>query len=185
MDERREYFRIDVEARVDVAEPDSPAPLEHDPAGYFSQSGVLHTLAELKKLDTEAMQVQQQIKDNDRALGEYLHLLSRKVDILALYCLNTNAESLGDNQKVTISEGGLDFNHGQNIKSGAPIALMLVFSQPTMAIALHARVVRCEPDPTTGFTIAAEFQYQNSAQRQQISQQIMRAQMESIRSSKA
>ncbi|WP_169334807.1 PilZ domain-containing protein [Gilvimarinus chinensis] len=185
MDERREYFRIDVKARVDVAESASSSPLELDPADHFTQSGILHTLAELKKLDTEGMQIQQQIKDSDRALGEYLHLLSRKVDILALYCLSTSAESLGESQTVTISEGGLDFNHSQNLETGEPVALMLVFSQPTMAIALHARVVRCEPDPTTGFTIAAEFQYQNSAQRQQISQQIMRAQMESIRSSKA
>ncbi|UTF60924.1 PilZ domain-containing protein [Gilvimarinus sp. DA14] len=184
MDERREYFRIDVEARIDLAITQDSA-RQQDPASYFSQSGVLHTLAELKKLDGEGLQVQQQIKDNDRALGEYLHLLSRKVDILALYCLSSSAESLGDTQTVTISEGGLDFTYPQQVDAGSPVALMLVFTQPPMAIALHARAVRCEPDPTTGFTIAAEFHYQNSAQRQQISQQIMRAQMESIRSSKS
>ncbi len=184
MDERREFFRIDVKARIDLVTLDSTPTGQQDPSQHFAQSNVLHTLAELKKLDADAMQAQQQVKDSDRALGEYLNILSRKVDILALYCLSSSAEALGEPQTVTISEGGIDFNAPQAVNSGGYIAVMPVFTRPPMAIALYAQVVRCDPDPTNGFTIAAEFHYQNSAQRQQISQQIMRSQMESIRSSK-
>ncbi|MDO3382717.1 PilZ domain-containing protein [Gilvimarinus algae] len=184
MDDRREYFRIVVDACIEVAPLDAPPGQQQDPAIHFASSAVLRTMAELKKIDGESAQVQQQIKDGDRALGEYLHLLSRKVDVLALYCLTSSAEAQGDYQSVTLSEGGISFNHREPVSQHQWVAMMLIFASPPSAIALHAQVTRCEPDRDTGFDIAAEFHYSNSAQRQQISQQIMRAQMDQIRSTK-
>ncbi|MDO3387157.1 PilZ domain-containing protein [Gilvimarinus sp. SDUM040013] len=184
MDDRREYFRIDVQANIDMAVLTAQPTHQEDPASHFSASPVLRAMAELKKLDGEAVQLQQQIKDSDRALGEYLHVMSRKIDVLAVYCLTSSTESQGDYGEITISEGGLSFIGEQAVKIDDWVALMLIFAHPTMAIALHGQITRCEPDPDKGYQIAAEFRYENSAQRQQISQQIMRSQMESIRSNK-
>lgn len=185
MEDRREYFRMEVQANINITVlPNQPSP-QADPASQFATSPILRAMAELKKLDGDAMQLQQQIKDSDRALGEYLHLLSRKIDVLAMYCLTCSPESLGDYHQVTLSEGGISFSHPTPVADSSWLALMIIFAHPTMAIALHGQVTRCEPDTDKGYRIAAEFRYENSAQRQQISQQIMRSQMEAIRSSKS
>ncbi|MBU2887432.1 PilZ domain-containing protein [Gilvimarinus agarilyticus] len=185
MKERREYFRMEVQASINMATLAGKPTEQADPASHFSASPVLRTMAELKKLDGDAMQLQQQIKVTDRALGEFLHVLSRKIDVLAMYCLTSSAEELGSYHTTTLSEGGISFAYSTPAQVGDWVALMVIFSHPTMAIALHGQVTRCEPDPDTGYQLAAEFRYENSAQRQQISQQIMRSQMESIRSSKS
>lgn len=185
MEDRREYFRMQVEANIEMLALPAKPSHQADPASHFTSSPILRAMAELKKLDGEAMQLQQQIKDSDRALGEYLHVMSRKIDVLAVYCLTSSTESQGDYCEVTISEGGVSFTDRQEVSLGDWVALMVIFSHPTMAIALHGQITRCEPDPAKGYQIAAEFHYENSAQRQQISQQIMRSQMESIRNSKS
>jgi hypothetical protein len=181
MTDRRDYFRLRLDAHVELHLLEQK-PLSIDDANaHFAFNHILQTLFELKKLDTEGNQLQQQIKEADRALGEYLHIVNRKVDALAQYCLNTGTESELATQTIELSEGGLLLHNDAPLPQGQWLALMLRFNSPLMVIALHAQVVRCEPDRGNGYQIAAEFHYANATERQQISQHIMRAQMELAR----
>lgn len=181
MDERRDYFRLALSANVELATLPQQPEANADASSHFTASHILHTMAELKRLDLDGSQLQQQIKDADRALGDYLSILTRKIDTLAQFCLNSQIAGLKVTQTIELSEGGLQFVHPTPLAEQQWLALMLSFDSPLMAIALHAQVIRCEPDRGNGCQIAAEFLYLNAAERQQISQHIMRAQMVSAR----
>lgn len=181
MSERREYFRMPMEAEVELKQLEEPPAEAADPTNEFPARGMLKIIAELKRLDGDAAQLHTQIKDSDRALGEYLHIISRKIDVLAQYCLTLQANGQGETQEVVLSEGGIHFHCPYALPGSAWLALYLVFTQPPMAIALYAKVTRCEPHPDKGYVIAAEFHYTGGLQRQQISQHMMRAQIDSIR----
>lgn len=181
MNDRRDYYRLRLDAHIEL-QPLEQKPLHCDDANaHFAFNHTLQTLFELKKLDTEGNQLQQQIKEADRALGEYLHIVNRKVDVLAHHCLNTGTESELATQTIELSEGGLLLHSDTPFKQGQWLALMLRFSSPLMVTALHAQVIRCEPDRGNGYQIAAEFHYTNATERQQLSQHIMRSQMELAR----
>ncbi|HEY7884896.1 MAG TPA: PilZ domain-containing protein [Cellvibrionaceae bacterium] len=181
MSERREYFRMTMEARLELKQLEAEPAEGADPADEFPSQGMLKIVAELKRLDSDAAQLHPQIKDTDRALGEYLHLVSRKIDVLAQYCMATQSPPEGTIDSVILSEGGVNLFYPSALKEGQYLALHLNFSQPPMAIALYAKVSRCEPDRDKGYAIAAEFHYTSGLQRQQISQHMMRAQIDSIR----
>lgn len=181
MSERREYFRMPMEAKLELKQLDAEPAEGAEPADEFPSQGMLKIVAELKRLDSDAAQLHPQIKDTDRALGEYLHLVSRKIDVLAQYCMATQSPAGSSTESVILSEGGINLYYDSALKDGQYLALHLVFSQPPMAIALYAKVSRCEPDRDKGYAIAAEFHYTSGLQRQQISQHMMRAQIDSIR----
>lgn len=181
MSERREYFRMPMEAEVELKQLEQPPEEAADPTNEFPARGMLKIIAELKRLDGDAAQLHPQIKDSDRALGEYLHIISRKIDVLAQYCLTLQTNGQNQPQEVVLSEGGIHFYSPYALPQQSWVALYLVFTQPPMAIALYAKVTRCEPDPDNGYAIAAEFHYTGGLQRQQISQHMMRAQIDSIR----
>ncbi|WP_052481120.1 PilZ domain-containing protein [Gilvimarinus agarilyticus] len=181
MDERRGYFRLTVSSNVELNVLARRPEANADASSHFTASPILHTMAELKRLDLDGSQLQQQIKDSDRALGDYLSILTRKIDTLAQFCLNSQIAERNTSQSIELSEGGIQFTHPTPLAEQQWLALMLSFDTPLMAIALHAQVIRCEPDRGNGCQITAEFTYMNAAERQQISQHIMRAQMASAR----
>jgi len=181
MDERRDYFRLPLDASIELKElPEKPT-ADADANSYFTSSHALQAMAELRRLELDGSQLQQQVKDADRALGEYLNILTRKIDLLAQFCLSTQITQPKASQSIELSENGLVFHHPTPLTEQHWLALMLSFESPLMAIALHAQVLRCEPDRGNGYLIAAQFLYLSTAQRQQISQHIMRAQLELAR----
>jgi|GEM_PF-2635516 len=181
MNERREYFRMPMETEVELKQLEQAPEEAADPSNEFPSRSMLKIVAELKRLDGESAQLHPQIKDGDRALSEYLHIISRKIDVLAHHCLTLQTQGQNEPQEVVLSEGGISFHTPYALPVDGWLALHLVFSQPPMAIALYAKVTRCEPDPHKGYDIAAEFHYTGGLQRQQVSQHMMRAQIDSIR----
>lgn len=181
MSERREYFRMPMEAELELKQLEDEPAEGAEPANEFPAQSMLKIMTELKRLDGDAAQLHPQIKDSDRALGEYLHIISRKIDVLAQYCLTAQAGGHREPREVVLSEGGINFTLPYALPLNSWLALYLIFPQPPMAIALYAKVTRCEPHPDTGHAIAAEFHYTGGLQRQQISQHMMRAQIDSIR----
>src|SRR5690606_35581120 len=85
MSERREYFRMPMEAELELKQLEEEPAEGAEPANEFPAQSMLKIMTELKRLDGDAAQLHPQIKDSDRALGEYLHIISRKIDVLAQY----------------------------------------------------------------------------------------------------
>lgn len=181
MSERRLYFRIDDYVDIEYLTVDEQtrqrAPAEH----LFPGSGALKTYAELKRIDSEATQLFYQIKDKDRQIADYLYLLNRKIDLLGQELISEprrhRSASSQNDQRVSISEGGVAFTHTRPIETGQLLALNLTFLPTYVGLALYAHVTRCEPVHTGLYEIAAEFESLSETQQQLLSQQIMRVQL--------
>lgn len=180
MSERRLYFRIDDYLDLEYLSVDEDT-LQHTPVeNLFPGAAALKTYAELKKIDSETTQLFYQLKDHDRAVADYLHLLNRKIDLLAQQLISEprqQSRHRAEQRHVNISEGGLAFSNKEALPAGQPLALNLTFLPTYVGLALYARVARCEPVRTGGYEIAAEFDSMTEPQQQLLSQQIMRAQM--------
>lgn len=179
MPERRHSFRIDdyidLECRQIAPDTATHTPVEN----LFPGSAALKVYAELKKIDGETSQLLYQIKDRDRHLAEYLHLLNRKIDLLAQQLISEPNEHDRPERRrsVNISDSGIAFEYDQPLERNRPVALNLVFLPTFVGVPVYALVTRCEPGRNGSWEIAAEFHQTSEAQLQLISQQIMRAQM--------
>ncbi|WP_347329618.1 PilZ domain-containing protein [Marinimicrobium locisalis] len=179
MSERRLYFRIDDYLDLEYLSVDEKTVRQTPAENLFPGSAAIKAYAELKKVDSEASQLFYQIKDKDRQIAEYLHLLNRKIDLLGQQLISEPRlrAQVGERRRVNISEGGLAFSNAEALAREQYLALNLTFLPTYVGLAVYARVSRCEPVRTGGFEIAAEFETMTEPQQHILSQQIMRAQM--------
>lgn len=179
MPERRYYFRIDDYLDLEYLKVSADTAAGTSVENLFPGSAALKTYAELKKIDSESAQLLYQIKDRDRQLADYLHLLNRKVELLAQQLISEPPQHApqGKRRSVNISEGGLSFSNDEALEPKQLIALNLTFLPTFVNVPVYAQVTRCEPGRNGDWEIAAEFHAVNEAQQQLLSQQIMRAQM--------
>src|SRR5690625_7275239 len=77
-------------------------------------------------------------------------------------------------REVNLSEGGVAFSNPTAIEEGQFLALHLLFLPSYAGVVLFAQVVRCEAQHNGQFNIGANFHKASSAQKQFLSQQIMR-----------
>lgn len=179
MSERRSFFRIDESIALEYKEVDEQTASSCEAESLYHDSNYLKLYAELKKIDSDAAQLLYQIKDGNRALGEYLYNLNRKVDLLGQRLMAEHkppALSRGTHQ-VNLSEGGIAFGCEQPIEQNRFIAMRLTFLPSYAGLILFAKVIRCELGSAGDYQIAAKFHRTTMNQQQMIGQQIMRAQM--------
>lgn len=179
MSERRRFFRIDDYVRLTYQTVSRETVEQVQPESLFPDAGLLSLQAELKKLDSESAQLLFQIKDQDRRLGDYLHLLNRKIELVSqqLMADRASGETNAMRREVNLSEGGVAFSNPTAIEEGQFLALHLLFLPSYAGVVLFAQAVRCEAQHNGQFNIGANFHKASSAQKQFLSQQIMRAQM--------
>lgn len=179
MSERRRFFRIDDYVRLTYQTVSRESLERVQPESLFPDAGILSLQAELKKLDSESAQLLFQIKDQDRRLGDYLHLLNRKIELVSQQLMADRApdDASTVRREVNLSEGGVAFSNATALEEGQFLALHLLFLPSYAGVVLFAQVARCEAQHNGQFNIAANFHQPSSSQKQFLSQQIMRAQM--------
>jgi len=186
MSERRSYFRIDESIAIEFKVVDEITANTAVPELQFPTTASLKLYAELRKIDTENTHLFHQIKENNRALGEYLHNLNRKIDVISQQ-LMAEYKPLPPSKtikQVNLSEGGIAFGSAQHLEANSHIALRLIFLPSNAGLVVFARIIRSEPSNTGEYQIAAKFHQLNDSQQHLIGQQIMRAQMAEKRKSK-
>ncbi len=179
MSERRSYFRIDESIAIEFKEVEEITANTAAPELQFPNTASLKLFAELRKIDADNAHLFHQIKDTSRALGEYLHNLNRKIDIISQQMM-TDSKPLPPSKtikQVNLSEGGIAFGSSRHVEANSHIALRLIFLPSNAGLVLFAKIIRCEPSNTGEYQIAAKFHRVTDAQQQLIGQQIMRAQM--------
>lgn len=186
MSERRSYFRIDESIAVEYRAVDEITANTAVPELQFPTTASLKLYAELRKIDSENTHIFHQIKENNRALGEYLYNLNRKIDLIS-HQLIADYKPLPPSKtikQVNLSEGGIAFGSSRPLTINDYVAIRLVFLPSNAGLVVFAQVIRCEATNTGEFQIAAKFHQINDSQQQLIGQQIMRAQMAEKRKSK-
>src|SRR5690625_5943598 len=109
MSERRRFFRIDDYVRLTYQTVSRETVEQVQAESLFPDAGLLSLPAELKKLDSESAQLLFQIKDQNRRLGDYLHLLNRLIVLASLQLIADRAsgETNAMRREVNLSEGGV------------------------------------------------------------------------------
>jgi hypothetical protein len=179
MSERRSFFRINESIALEYKQVDEKIVNNAEPDSLYPDAAGIRLYAELKKIDTDTAQLLYQIKDSNRALGEYLHNLNRKIEMLSQHVMAEHKPPAltQKTSQVNLSEGGISFGCEKPIQSDHYIAMRLTFLPSYAGLILFAQVIRCDPDPDGDYQIAAKFLNVNTAQQQLLGQQIMRAQI--------
>jgi hypothetical protein len=185
MSERRSYFRIDETIALEFKKVDEITANTAVPELQFPKTASLQLFNELRKIDQDNAHLFHLIKDGNRALGEYLHNLNRKIDLISQQ-LMADYKPLPPSKtikQVNLSEGGIAFGSSEEVKADDFIVIRLVFLPSNAGMVIFAKVVRVEPNKGE-YQLAARFHRINDAQQQLIGQQIMRSQMAEKRKKK-
>lgn len=187
MSERRSYFRIDESIAVEYKAVDEQTANAGEAERVYPDSAAIALQAELKKIDSDNGQLLYQLKNTNRALGDYLHNLNRKIELLAQQLLTEHKPpALTDiTRQVSLSEGGIAFGSAKPIAQHTYVALRLTFLPSYVGLIIFAKIIRCELCKAGDYQIAAKFYRPRDAQLRIIGQQIMRAQMADRRQQQA
>lgn len=179
MPERRSYFRIDESIALEYRAVDEATATRGDVDKVYPDSDSIALYSELKKIDSDNAQLLFQLRNGNRALGDYLHNLNRKIDLLSQRILAEHKPPALTQitRQVSLSEGGIAFGSAKPIAANAYIALRLTFLPSYAGLIIFAKVIRCELCKAGDYQIAAKFYRARDSQLQIIAQQIMRAQL--------
>jgi PilZ domain len=179
MSERRSFFRIDESIALEFKRVDEKTTNSLPAESHFSDGNALHLYTELKKIDADNAQYLHQIKELSRPLGEYLHNLNRKIELISHeFAKNQKPQAPAKTIKqVNLSEGGIAFGSSQALDASSYIALRLVFLPSNAGIIVYAKIIRSDLSEGGEFQIAAKFHKITSVQQHILGQQIMHAQI--------
>lgn len=175
---QRDFYRVESRAVLDYVVLGDRLPARRSAESFFGDGEHFALLRELRKLDHDNAQLLHAIGESDRNTGSYLHLLNRKIDLLARhFAALSSGLRAGGEQTVSISEGGLAFDCAEPPEAGSLLALRLTLLPAYTVLALFASVIKLQPlgDGLTHVTLA--FEQLQDAERQQIARHVMQVQM--------
>ena len=131
----------------------------------------------LLRLDQENAPLLHAIAEKDRTVGGYLSLVNRKIDLVARHLLAQSPEAAtGEEQTISLSEGGVAWHTAQHLPEGAVVALRLMLLPAWSAVTAYAVVVKSEHDGAEPL-VTASFEQLQEADRQLIARHVMQVQM--------
>ena len=182
--ERRDFFRVSHDVIFDSKIVDAFTAEESSPELEFEDSVAMSMLNELRTLDRDNIQTLRLITEKNRLLGDYLQSLSNKIDLIARHTLFAQTSSNDDKEglqnrpktRINLSEDGVAFISDRTLYKGACLALRMVFLPSYAQVVTFAKVIRCEPKEKQ-YQIAVRFHRLSDRDRQELSRQIIRAQV--------
>lgn len=169
---RRQYFRIDDTAYIEI----SPLVGAETVAEHFDIGLEFGLIAEFQTLDVESKHLLHSIAEKDKNVGQYLHVLNKKLDALsralALSKQNLTKQHIQD---INLSEGGLAFTQAHKFRDGQSIAIKLILLPSYSGLLLEGKVL-CSVEKDDGIEIHIEYTDIIEAHQQLIARHIMRKQ---------
>lgn len=174
-DEKRDYFRVSQEVLFDFKPVDTPT-AEHGRAeSVFTSGRALPMLDELRRVDKELQQIGALLGTEQPLVGDYLHKLNSKLDIIARYSIFAG-EPDNHASVLSISEGGASFVCERALYKGNFLALRITFLPSYTPVVVFARVTRCDTEDGH-HRVAAEFYRLHESDRQELAKQVLRSQI--------
>lgn len=175
--DRRNFFRLNQDIIFDFKPVDVHTAEQSEPNAEFDSDTAMDLIAQLKKIDREAVQSLKILNDKNRILGDYLNKLSQKIDLIARYCVFTSSPD-SEPKRINLSEGGIAFSAGRSLYKGNFVVLRMIFLPSYNPVVVFAKVIRCE-ETKNEYQIAAQFHRLRDQDRQAIAKEIMKAQVKS------
>lgn len=178
-DDRREYYRIEDTIALDFSLLSGPQALASD--ALHDASPLFNLLSDLHLMDFESQHLLRHISERDRTLANYLKVMNKRIDLLGQALAQNLLRDIGTPRQVSLSEGGISFNHAQEIEPGSHLALKMVLMPQALGLLLRARVMHCQVREDGQFDIGTEFEALTDAQRQLLARHILQKQAQQRR----
>ncbi|SMF30997.1 PilZ domain-containing protein [Alteromonadaceae bacterium Bs31] len=176
--ERRDFFRVSQDVLFDFKLADAFSAENDSPEIEFEDSISLSLVNELRRLDKDSLQTLRLLTEKNRLLGDYLQTLSSKIDLIARHTLFAQDGEAGERPKtrINLSEEGVAFIADRALYKGNYLAVRLIFLPNYVPVVVFAKVIRCEAKDDS-YQIAAKFHRLQDKDRQELSRQILKAQV--------
>ncbi len=176
--DKRDFFRISQDVIFDHKVVDSFAAKNDAAEHAFADAASLTLVNELRRLDRDNAQTLRLLTEKNRLLGDYLHNLSNKIDLLVRHTLlaEERLDAKRPTTRINLSEDGLAFVSERMIYKGSYLAVRLIFLPSYSPVISFAKVLRCEQRDER-YQVAAKFYRLPTGERQELSRQILRAQV--------
>lgn len=178
-DDRREYYRIDDTIALDFSLLSGPQALASD--ALHDASPLFNLLSDLHLMDFESQHLLRHISERDRTLANYLKVMNKRIDLLGQAVAQSLLRDIGAPRRVSLSEGGISFNHPQAVPAGSHLALKMVLMPQALGLLLRAQVMHCQARDDGQFEIGTEFEALTDAQRQLLARHILQKQAQQRR----
>ncbi|AYC33426.1 PilZ domain-containing protein [Pseudomonas cavernae] len=173
-DERREYYRIDDTIALEFTLLDGAEATASE--ALHDSSPLFNLLSELHLLDYESQHLLRHISERDRTLANYLKVINKRTDLLGQALAQNLLREIGPLRQVSMSEGGLGFDHPQPIALGSHLAMKMVLMPQALGLLVRAVVIHCQPQDNGSYDIGTEFEAMSDAQRQLLARHILQKQ---------
>ncbi len=174
VDDRREYYRIEDTIALDFSLLSGSDAHASDP--LHDNSPLFNLLSDLHLMDFESQHLLRHISERDRTLANYLKVMNKRIDLLGQAMAQSLLRDIGAPRRVSISEGGISFNHGQAVPVGSHLAIKMVLMPQALGLLLRAKVVHSQARGNGQFEIGTEFEALTDAQRQLLARHILQKQ---------
>jgi len=182
--DKRDFFRVSQDLIFDFKPADTYSAENETAESEFEDSVSLSLIKELKRLDRDNVQTLRLLTEKNRLLGDYLQSLSSKIDLIARHSLFAQESATQNKTRINLSEDGLAFISERAIYKDSYVAVRLIFLPSYSPVMTFAKVLRCEPREER-YQVAAKFHRLDENDRQELSKQIMRAQVNNRRTQKS
>lgn len=173
-DDRREYYRIEDTIALEISPLGGPGAPGRE--ALPEASPLFNLLSDLHLLDFESQHLLRHIGERDRTLASYLKVMNKRIDLIGQAMAQSLLREIGLPRRVSLSEGGVSFDHPQPLAVGERLALKMVLMPQALGLLLQARVVHCQARDEGPFEIGTEFEALTDAQRQLLARHIMQRQ---------
>jgi hypothetical protein len=177
---KRDSFRINEDVHFEFKPVSASFAEEEDVERAFEHTdNSLHLIDQLNKIDRDVSQSLKLISDKNRLLGDYLQSINKKIDVIGRHVVFNSEESLNNRplKRISLSEDGIGFITDRSLYKGSIIALRLIFLPNYYMAMSYSEVLRCVQHDDK-YQIAAKFKGISDKDRQVISRQVLRAQMQ-------
>ncbi|MBB2496417.1 PilZ domain-containing protein [Aquipseudomonas ullengensis] len=174
-DDRREYYRIEDTIALDFSLLSGPEAQATEPL-HDGSSPLFNLLSDLHLMDFESQHLLRHISERDRTLANYLKVMNKRIDLLGQAVAQSLLQDIGAPRQVSLSEGGLSFNHSKAVAPGSHLALKMVLMPQALGLLLRAQVMHCQARDDGQFEIGTEFEALTDAQRQLLARHILQKQ---------
>jgi hypothetical protein len=172
--DRREYYRIADTIALEFSLLSGAEALASE--ALHDDSPLFNLLSDLHLSDFESQHLLRHIGERDRTLASYLKVVNKRIDLLGQALAQNLVREVGAPKKVTLSEGGVSFEHPQAVAEGSHLAIKMVLMPQALGLLLRGQVVHCRQQQNGQFEIGTEFEALTDAQRQLLARHILQKQ---------
>lgn len=172
--DNRNFYRIEDRAGLQFI-PVSESFIHDENASFpIAVSPHFQLLNKLRTIDADNSPLLRNIGEKDRNLQAYLKGVDEKIELLAQTLVSCD-ESLNNEhlKNITLSEGGLSFQHYESIASGQYLAIKLTLLPSCIGLLLYGKVVNYSSDNIGNHLINISFENIQESSRSLIARHVL------------